>query len=265
MSSIAIASIVFACVFGSAMLGLFLRGALPAHHLSQDSKDVVKLGTGLIATMAALVLSLLISSAKSSFDKMDQELVQNAAGTIELDRVLADFGPETREIRALLKRSYAARIELLFPGDKTQDAKEDTPEAIVRTEGIRAKLWELSPQNDAQRGIRAQAVEIANEISSKRWLLLMQKYESIPMTLLIVLVSWLAIIFAAFGLFAPRNATVLAALFVCALSASGAILLILEMNSPFAGLMKISSAPMLDALEHLGCLSIAGRMGCTGR
>ena len=117
---------------------------------------------------------------------------------------------------------------------------------------MRARLWELSPKNDAQRGLRSEAVEIAGEMSSTRWLLLMQKDDSIPLTLLIVLVSWLAIIFATFGLFAPRNATVLAALLVCALAASGAILLILEMNSPFAGIMKISSAPMRDALANLG-------------
>ena len=126
MSPLAIGVIVFACVFGAAMLGLFIGDALPEHHLSQDSKDVVKLGTALIATMAALVLSLLISSAKSSFDKMDSELVENAARAISLDRVLADYGPETRELRDLLKRSYAARIELLFPGDKSK-AEERTP------------------------------------------------------------------------------------------------------------------------------------------
>jgi hypothetical protein len=247
-----IALIVFACVFGAAMLGLFMGNSLPEHHLSQDTKDVVKLGAGLIATMAALVLGLLISSAKSSFDRMDGELVQNAARAISLDRALADYGPETSEARDLLKRSYAARVGLLFPGDKFREGKEDTPEAVVRTENIQAKLWELSPQNDAQRGLRSQALEITGEISATRWLLLVQKVESIPMTLLVVLVSWLALIFAAFGLFAPRNATVMAALFVCALSVSGAILLILEMNSPFTGLMKVSSAPMREALANFG-------------
>jgi hypothetical protein len=252
VSPLEIGAGVFACVFGAAMLGLFIGNALPEHHLNQDSKDVVKLGTALIATMAALVLSLLISSAKSSFDKMDSELVENASRAISLDRALADYGPETREIRDLLKRSYAARIDLLFPGEKTRAEKEDTPEAVLQTESLRTKLWDLSPQNDAQRGLRSQAVEIAGEMASTRWLLLLQKNGSIPMPLLIVLVSWLAIIFATFGLFAPRNATVIGALLVCALSVSGAILLIVEMNSPFAGLMKVSSAPMRAALANLG-------------
>jgi hypothetical protein len=252
VSPLETAAIVFVCVFGAAMLGLFIGNALPEHHLSQDTKDVVKLGTALIATMAALVLSLLISSAKSSFDLMNRELMENAARIISFDRALADYGPETREIRDLLKRAYAARIELLFPGEKSREAKLESPAEVVRTENIRAKLWELSPQNDAQRGLRSQALEIANEMATTRWLLLLQRDEPISVTLLVVLVFWLAIIFATFGLFAPRNATVVAALFVCALSVSGAILLIVEMNSPFGGLMKVSSAPMRDALAHLG-------------
>ncbi len=252
MSSLGIAVIVFACVFGAAMLGLFIGGVLPEHHLSQDSKDVVKLGTALIATIAALVLSLLISSAKSSFDRFNDELAQSAAKAVLLDRVLADYGPETREIRDLIKRSYATAVELIFSGDRSQQAKLDTPEAVARMETVQAKLRGLSPQNDAQRGLQSRAVEIAGEMSSTRWLLLVQKEESIPTPLLVVLVVWLAIIFAAFGLFAPRNATVIVVLFLCALSASGAVLLILEMNSPLTGLLRMSSAPMREALAHLG-------------
>ena len=183
---------------------------------------------------------------------MNDEIVQNAAKAVLLDRVLADYGPETRALRDSMKRSYATTIELLSSGDKSQQAKLDTPEAVARMENFQAKLRELSPRNDAQRGLQSRALEIAGKMSSTRWLLLMQQRESIPMPLLVVLVVWLAIIFAAFGLFAPRNATVIAALFLCALSASGAVLLILEMNSPLTGLMKISSAPLREAFSHLG-------------
>jgi hypothetical protein len=252
MSEVEIASIVFACVFGSALLGLFLRDALPADHLSPDSREVVKLGTGLIATLAALVLGLLISSAQTRFNQMDAELVQNAARVVSLDRILADYGPETTPIREHLKRTYAAGVQLLFPSDRPDEGTLDTPEALIRTETIRAKLWKLSPENDAQRWLHAQALELSNEMSSTRWLLLMQRDVSMPTTLLVVLVLWLVLIFSTFGLLAPRNTTVVVALFVCALSTAGAILLILEMNSPFAGLMKLSSAPMRDALADLG-------------
>jgi hypothetical protein len=247
-----IAALVFACVFGSAMLGLFTHGALPAHHLTPEAKDVVKLGTGLIATLAALVLSLLISSAKTSFDRMDEEIVENAARVVSLDRMLADYGPETKEVRDHLKHAYAAWLHQLFPDKEHHAGKVDTPESVVRMEGIRAKLWELTPVNDAQRWLRSQAVDIANQMSATRWLLLMQKDVAIPVPLLVILVCWLTLIFSTFGLLAPRNTTVIVVLLVCALSATGAILLILEMNSPFSGIMKISSAPMRDALADLG-------------
>ena len=252
MTDVGIASTVFACVFGSALVGLFLRDALPAGHLSSDSKEVVKLGTGLIATMAALVLSLLISSAQSKFDQMDAEIVQNAAKVVSLDRILADYGPETTAIREHLKQTYAASVELLFPGDGSHEGTLDTPESLIRMESLRAKLWKLSPESDAQHWLRSQAVDLASEMSSTRWLLIMQRDISMPLPLLVALVCWLALIFSTFGLLAPRNGTVIVALFVCALSTAGAILLILEMNSPFAGLMKLSSSPMLDALSDLG-------------
>lgn len=252
MSEPEIAGLVFSCVFGSALLGLFTHGALPADHLSQEAKDVVKLGTGLVATLAALVLSLLISSAKTSFDRMDEEIVENAARVVSLDRMLADYGPETKDVRDRLKQTYAAGVQRLFPDEQSHAGKLDTPAAVMRMEGIRAKLWELTPANDAQRWMRSQAVETASQMAATRWLLLMQKDVAIPVPLLVVLVAWLMLIFATFGLLAPRNSTVIAVLLVCALSATGAILLILEMNSPFAGIMKISSAPMRDALANLG-------------
>ena len=115
MSSLAIASIVFACVFSSGLFGLFVRAFLPNHHLSDDSTGVVKLGTGLIATLAALVLGLLIASAKTSFDKIKDEVTQAAVKIVQLDRALAHYGPETKEARDLLRGAVASAIELSFP------------------------------------------------------------------------------------------------------------------------------------------------------
>ena len=252
MSSLDIASIVFACVFGSAMLSLLFSAYLPAHHLSTETKDVVKLGTGLIGTLAALVLGLLVSSAKGSFDRFNEELMQQAAKFVLLDRTLAQYGPETKDLRDQLKRNAVASVDLLFSNDKAQLAKLDTPEALARSESLGAKLRELSPQNDSQRRLQARALEIAGELSAMRWLLFVQKEGALSMPFLIVLVFWLTVLFASFGLFAPRNATVIAVLLVCALSVSGAILLILELNSPFLGLIRIPSSPVYSALAHLG-------------
>ena len=252
MSSLAIASIVFVCVFGSALLGLFLRTVLPDHHLSEDSTGVVKMGTGLLATLAALVLGLLIASAKTSFDKINDEVTQTAAKVVHLDRALAHYGPETKEARDLLHRVFASAIELIFAGKGSSLAKLDAPERLATMEQFQTKLLDLAPRNDAQRSLQSRAVELSHELAQMRWLVIAQGEGSIPTPFLVVLVFWLAIIFAGFGLLSAKNPTVVAILVVCALSVSGAIFLIEEMDRPLDGLMKISSAPLRNALAHLG-------------
>jgi hypothetical protein len=231
---------------------LFLRTSLPEHHLSEDTTGVVKLGTGLIATLAALVLGLLIASAKTSFDRIKDEVTQGAAIVVQLDRTLAQYGPETKEARDLFRSAVASVIELLFSEKGSGLAKLDAPERLARMEQIQAKLRELAPRNDAQRSLQSRALELSNELAQMRWLLIAQGEGAIPTPFLVVLVFWLAIIFAGFGLLSAKNATVVAMLVVCALSVSGAIFLIEEMDRPLEGLMKISGAPLRKALTHLG-------------
>ena len=251
MSSLEIALIAFACVFGSALLGLFLRGVLPEHHLSAESKDLLKLGIGLIATMSALVLGLLVSSAKGTFDRISEEEVQTAAKIVMLDRVLAQYGPETKVIRDVLRRTVASVVQVLFSEDASVRAKFDTSASVARGEDLVARIRALSPQNDDQRLLKAQALEISGEVLMARWLLIAQG-RSISTPFLVVLVAWLSIIFAGFGLFARRNATVVTTLFVCALSVSAALFMILELDTPLNGLIRVSSAPLRNALAHLG-------------
>ncbi|HEY2773796.1 MAG TPA: hypothetical protein VGK20_07065 [Candidatus Binatia bacterium] len=252
MSPPVIASIVLICVAASAALGLWLRDVLPEHHLAPETKEVVRLATGLVATIAALVLSLLISAAKTSFDRIDDELTDNAAKVLMLDRTLAEYGPATKEIRALLKSSYAERIDRLFSGRKAEQNNANGARAAFIAESIDANLWALPAAGATQDGLKARALQMNNDIDMTRALMHSQREDTIPATLLVVLVTWLVVIFATFSLFAPRNATVIAALFVCALSASGAILLILEMNTPFSGVINVSSLAMRETLSHLG-------------
>jgi hypothetical protein len=252
MGSSELALVAFACVFGGALLGLYLRVVLPEHHLSDESLDIVRLATGLVATMAALVLGLLISSAMGSFDRINNELVENAARIVTIDHLLRDYGPETREMRELLKRDYTAKIAILTSGDPAQLAKLDTPESMNALEIFQMKLLTLAPRDDVQRGLRARVLQIAYELDSTRALVFLQKDGSIPMPMLAMLASWLVIIFAAFGLCAPRNYTTIGALFVCSLCAAGAIFLILEMDQPLDGWISIRGAPLHAALAHLG-------------
>jgi len=250
MSSIAISSIVFASVFGGALLGMFLRVTLPQHHLNEGSKDVVRLGMGLVATLSALVLGLLIASAKGSYDAQSNELTQMSAQIVLLDRVLAHYGPETKEARDLLRNSVAHVLGQRWSKGRTGSSQLEPQSA--GGEVLFDKIQELSPKDDAQRLLQAQALAIAVSVGQTRWLMYEQGATSISMPVLIVLVFWLATIFVSFGLFTSPNGTVIASLFVSALSVSGAILLILEMYSPYAGLIQISSAPLRAALAQLG-------------
>ena len=250
MNYIAIRLIVFSCVFGSALFGMFLRGVLPEQHLSADSKDTVRLGMGMVATMAALVLGLLVASAKNFYDTQSSDLTQLSANVILLDRVLAHYGPETKEVRDVLRGAVARTLDLIWHQGQ-QQGSQMAPTA-AGGEILYDKIQALSPQNDVQRALKAQASSMAIDLGKLRWLMFEEGNTSVSLPLLAVLVFWLAIVFSSFGLFAPRNATAIAALLVCALSVSGAIFLILEMYTPFEGLMQISSAPLRSALAHLG-------------
>ena len=250
MSSIAISLIVFACVFSAALLGIFLRAILPEHHLSADSKGVVNLGMALVATMSALVLGLLIASAKNSFDTQNTALTEMSAQVVVLDRLLAHYGPDTKEVRDLLRSAVVGVLDQMKSKDRTNHSQLEPPSA--GREVILDKIQGLSPKDDRQRSLQAQALSIAMGLLQTRWLQYEQTTAAVSMPLLVVLVFWLAVIFFGFGLFAPRNATVVAALLICALSVSAAILLILEMYTPHAGLIKISDAPLRSALAHLG-------------
>lgn len=252
MSHLATASIVFMCVFGCALIGLCVRERLPEHHLSEESIGVVKLATGLIATMAALVLGLLVSSANRTFDAASNAVLQNAANVIQFDHALAIYGPDTQAIRTQLKNTYAGKIQLLASGDKEQLILLSSSEQIALAEDIQRKVEELSPNNDSQRKRKAHALQIANEVFDARWLTLLQVQGSIQISLLIALVIWLSIIFGTFGLFAPHNETIITVLLMCALSVAGAIFIIAEMTTPLDGIIRVSVAPMRDTLARLG-------------
>jgi hypothetical protein len=250
MTPAAIGCVAFACVFGGALIGMALRRILPEHHLSADSKEVIKLAMGLTATMSALVLALLIASAKSSYDAQRNELTQLSATIILLDRGLAHYGPETKGARDLLRRYVAEMHDQIWENDRAS-AAELEPTAMLG-ESFYDNLEQLSPQTDLQRSIKLEAQKMGVDLGQTRWLLSEQRGSSIPMPFLVLLVFWVTIIFLSFGLFAPPNATVIAALFLCALSVSGAIFLILELDRPFGGLVRISDLPLRNAMAHLG-------------
>jgi hypothetical protein len=250
MSPIAISFLTLAIVFVGALFGMFLRTSLSENHVVGDSKDVVKLGMGLVGTMAALVLGLLIASAKSSFDMQSAELTEMSSKLVLLDRVLAHYGPAAQESRDLVRAAVVRTLDGMELQARTRDSHSDPMSG--GSEVLYDKVQALVPANDAQRTIQGQALSLVIALGQMRWLMYEQRASSVSMPLLVVLISWLTIIFVSFGLFAPFNATVLTSLFVSALSFSGAIFLILEMYTPYGGLIQVSNAPLRAALAHLG-------------
>ena len=240
------------CIFGGAVLGLLLSGLLPEEHLRDNSKDTVKVVTGMIATLAALVLGLLISSAKNSFDAVDTAITQSGAKIILLDRALANYGPETKDIRDHLRSTVILGIEMFWPEEKAEGSGLAGFERTNAMEVLQGRIRELTPATDAQRQLRSQADQLSGDMLEARWLLIAQAQRALPMAFIVVLLFWLTMLHIGFGMLAPRNATVITVLLISALSVSGAILIILEMNNPLSGMIKVSSAPLRKAVELLG-------------
>jgi hypothetical protein len=245
--------IVFACVSCGTLFGMLLRRILPDGHLNTDSKDVVKLGMGLLATLAALVLGLLIATAKSQYDAQRDGLDQVSAKFILVDAALAQYGPEAVGARNLLRHTVASVIDRIWPQDSSQISSLTAPETTAGGRAIYDLVQKLSPQDDMQRRLQSEALQLLQELAQTRWLLVAQvESRAVPLPFLIILVFWLTVLFASFGLFAPPNATVVGVLFLCALSVSGAIFLVLELGRPFQGMLQLSSAPMRHAFARIG-------------
>jgi hypothetical protein len=244
-----ISVILFMALVGAAFLGRRVRRYLPEHHLSADSKDAVKLAMGLVATMTALVLGLLVSSAKGTYDTARSEVIQMAAKVAFLDRVLALYGPEATEARGELRATVADAVRRIWSTDPGR-AAQLTPNQQAG-DALYIAIQRLSPHDDAQRTLKGQVTTLMVDLGQIRSLLVAQSIPSISKPMLIILVSWLVVIFFGFSLLAPPNATTTLALVASAFSVAGAIFLILELDQPFGGLIRIPSEPMINVLSHL--------------
>ena len=249
MNSTLIALLAFILVFGGALAGVALR--VPAHHQDAETKDVVKLVMGLVATIAALVLSLLIASAHSSYDRQENEVLELGAQLVQLDDVLAHYGPDANDGRAQLRRMVEAEIARLWPSAGSARAFSDQPQIYRPTEDLFGTIERLTPKTDAQRSAQARALQLMTTMGTTIRLLYEQSGGSLSWPFFVVLVFWLVALFLGFGLYARRNATVIAALFIGALTVAGAIFLILEMNRPYTGVLELSSAPLRHALTQM--------------
>ena len=242
--------IVFGFLVGAVLLGRLIRRLLPDHHLAAESKDGIKLALGLVSTMSALVLGLLVSSAKSSYDSERSEVIQMAAKIAFLDRVLATYGPDAAEARRLFHDSVRDAVQRMWPEEAGLPARLAPNTQIGNA--MYVAVQNLSPRDDTQRKLKEQAASLATDLGQLRSLLQAQSVPSISKPMLAILLSWLVIIFLGFSVLAPSNLTVMLAFIISAVAVSGAIFLILELDQPFGGFLRISSEPMVNALDQLG-------------
>jgi len=251
MNGITIALTTAGCIFGGTLLGLGIRRLLPEHHVSSDSKDAVKLGSGMISMMAALVLGLLVSSAKSNFDDTSRAITETSAKVILMDRLLANYGPETMPVREEMRAAVAASIRMLWPEERLAASSLKAFERVVAMEQVLARVRDLKPQNDSQRILQDRVQDLGHQILLTRWVQIEQAQTTLPKAFLVILLFWLTMLYTTFGLIAPHNGTVISVMFIGALAIATALFLIVEMSQPMGGLIKVSSGPMRNALEHL--------------
>jgi len=230
---------------------MFLKKVLPTQHLSTDAREVIRIVMAMLATLSAVVLGLLTGAAMNSMAEKEGELRAAAVQFIMLDRTMAAYGPETNDARKLLKQLLSQRMSLIWP-EKGGGVSLDVLGGGAGIELVQQALFDLSPQTEKQRWLHSNALELSNTLARSRWTTFEQIGTRFPWPFLLIVVFWLAVIFASFGLFAPRNASVAGALFVAALGLAGAVFMILEMEQPYQGVVKIPSTSMRIALDQLG-------------
>jgi hypothetical protein len=252
MDPLAIGILMFGCCAGGTVLGMAIAVALPKHHLNEEAKDAVTVATTVVATLAALVIGLLVSSAKTSFDAKDAEIKLVAVRIISLDRAMSDYGAETRQARDALRAILSRSIAAIWKEGSPQAVD---PSAILKGDGmagVRRPLLALHPADDDRRALRTSALSLTDQIEDARWDALLQKGGSIRWPVAVLLSFWFVVIFGSIGLFAPVNVVVVAVLLICSLSVSAAIYMLVQMDRPFSGFIQISNEPLKVALGQIG-------------
>jgi amino acid transporter len=240
----------FALILISIGGGLFLRYKLPDSHLSGDSKDVIRLATALIGTMAAVVVALLFASTRSTYEATNSQVARLTAGVVELDQLLKEYGgAESLVLRRALRSDVGSMISAIWREDAPVSGELLRP--VTQEETVLYKLRQLEPKTPVQTSIKARALVVSNDIEQTRLTLLSQPPDSLSRPFIAVLVLWLCFIFASFSMSSKANATLVTVLLICGFTAATAIYLILELGQPFDGLLQLSNKALRHVLPPL--------------
>ena len=247
MISIAFGVAVFVFLAGIALTALHLHPRLPDYERSKDAHDAVKVGVGMVVVLSALVLGLLIASAKNSFDTAGRDLKRFATQIVLLDRTLRSYGPQGDSARTLIQHYVERAIAGTWPSNNEPQLVDD-PRAEQLIYQLQDAILALEPDTSRQRTLSGEMKEDVRRLIELRWTLVEEASTSLNVPLVSVLMVWLVLIFASFGYNAPRNVLVRITFTFCAASIGGAMFLIVQMDKPFEGLIKVSPAPLREAL-----------------
>jgi hypothetical protein len=242
--------IAFAVAFAGGILGLVLGELLPEKYRSENTQKIVQTATSMISLITALVLGLLVATAKGKFDTTNDTTEALAAKLMLINRELVRFGPEANGARELLRQYTAAYIVATWPSVGAKPGPDDSPPWKL-LESLEQSLSELAPKTEAQRLEAAAASSAAADLEKSTWLEAAQQAEHVQHPFVVILIAWLFVLFASFGLFAPRNGLAVVALLIAALAISGAVLMIVDMDLPFEGLLQVSPQPVQQALAQI--------------
>jgi hypothetical protein len=243
--------IVVAVVLGGALLGGLIRSRLPKHHLEGDTRDIVKSGIGLLATLAALVLGLIVASAKNSFDAKSAEVQTAAVKLLHLDSSLRQLGTVGEPARQQMLTTVRSRVDEIWGAHRGGQSALANLARQPRLEELQAAIRAITPNDEAMKIAIAKALQATDDLTQLRALIVADRGSAIIMPLLVLLVFWFTVITGGLNLFAPRNPTTFAFNVLCALSIASAIFLILEMDQAFGGVIQVSDAPLRAALAQL--------------
>lgn len=248
MTSIVVGIAAFVAIFGGVLVGLLASRLLPSHHLSLETRNAVSISMAVVGTLSALVIGLLISTASTSFSARTNAISNLSVDIVRLNRSLVRYGSEADPIRESVRTYAEAKTRELERG---VDRAEMGMHTLEMLEQISDKVIDLHPADDRQRHIQTQLLQLVGDIQDARWLLVEHDKSAVPAPFLVLLIFWLSILYASFGLFAPRNMTAVLALFLCSLAVSGGIFMILELAAPSEGVVTPSLTPMQAAIRQI--------------
>src|SRR5436190_20902644 len=250
MSHTVIGLVSFAAIFGGALIGLVAAHRLPGHQLGKETQGAVTVSVAVLGTLSALVLGLMITAANSSFSVRSEEVRELSLQLIRMDRNLRRYGPEAVEARTKLREWAIAKTQQLFPEKRRTNSSSAA--TIEMLEDVQEALLALQPVGERQTYLRTLCLKLSSTMIEARWALETRGSHSIPVPFLVLLIFWLAIVFASFGLFAPANPTTIVVLFLCSLAVAGGIFMIEELDKPLSGFVQLPPDAMRRALFEIG-------------